>query len=147
MKCKCGNIISNIVFPCSTEGSIISQQNEEVLEREFVTEVKAFLSAVSSGRRDKWLVAKFGKDYPKDLSDADIILDLYTTTSDRYKLSIAECEKCGRIWIQETIGKNRYCSFSPDQGGYTGLLSRNRQGNSSRSPKLKGIEQSDAPKP
>lgn len=124
MACLCGGVISDCRCPCPTEGSIVGAENNEELQSQFVADVGAFLTAVREGRRIAWLSDYFLSGYPTDQEDAEIISDILTRCSMSRSLSIAECESCGRLWVQEAPGENWYRSFRPDKGGYAALLAR-----------------------
>lgn len=122
MQCKCGHIISDVVCPCVTEADVIGDAAYERFDRDFTRDVTDFLASVHEGRRNDWLVENFGAIYPNDLPDAEIISDLLTANFRKYAVSMAECEKCGRLWLQRRVGENHYRSFAPDEGGYESHL-------------------------
>jgi hypothetical protein len=122
MGCTCGAIISDTVYPCPTEGTVIGEQDFEQMLQSFVADVVAFLEAVATGERESWLLRYFSSGYPHDVSDAEVIDDILGRLWRSSSLSIAECGSCGRLWIQQPSGENQYRSFRPDEGGYAALL-------------------------
>jgi hypothetical protein len=122
MACLCGGVISDALCPCPTEGWILREQEQETFQEVVGKDVTAFFTAVRAGRRDAWIVQFFSPQYPTEVSDEGIITDIMSYHHRRFMLSIAECEKCGRLWVQRSPGENSYRSFAPDQGGYAGAL-------------------------
>ncbi len=115
LACGCGSIISDVCYPSPSEGRLEAEQDQEGLCADFVAEADAFLEAVRSGRRDSWLAAHFGPEYPQDLTDGEILDDIRTSMS--VDTSIAECLECGRLHVQIGPGINRYVSYRPDDPG------------------------------
>lgn len=122
MQCKCGHVISDVVCPCPTEADVIGDTAYERFDREFTHDVAGFLAAIREGKRTEWIAEHFGVIYPHDLPDAEIISDLLTANFRRYAISMAECEQCGRLWLQRRVDENHYRSFAPDNGGYESHL-------------------------
>lgn len=118
IQCKCGHLISNVVHPCPTEAHLIGTVAYEKFERKFVSDVGRFLDAIRNGRRSEWLSERFGDTCPRDLTDSEVISDLLTANQQEHALSVAECEQCGRLWVQSGVGNNQYRSFAPDEGGF-----------------------------
>ena len=101
-----------------TEAKIIGDAVYDEFQQHFTRDVAALLAAVRGNRRNEWLVETFGAVYPDDMPDAEVIADLLMVDFRRYALSIAECERCGRLWLQRRVDENSYRSFVPDDGGY-----------------------------
>ena len=64
----------------------------------------------------------FSPVYPIEVGDEGIVTDIIGVHERRFTLSVAECERCGRLWVQRTAGENSYLSFAPDEPGYGGVL-------------------------
>lgn len=124
MGCVCGAIISDVVGPCATEGEVLGDQPDEQFYRDFTASLTGFLEAVREGRRDAWLIQKFGEIYPRDLPDSEVIGDILMVTRRPYILSIAECGACGRLHVQRAPELNQYVTFAPDVPGFHRILAR-----------------------
>jgi hypothetical protein len=127
MACICGDVISDVVGPCPTEGWIIGDVDVERLQAESSAAVKSaavksFLAALAAGRRDEWIRNFFQPAYPADLADESVLGDVLSYFEGRYQKSVAECERCGRLWVQVRPGANAYRSYLPDKGGYAAIL-------------------------
>jgi hypothetical protein len=57
-----------------------------------------------------------------EANDEAIVADIIASHERDLTLSVAECEQCGRLWVQRSPGQNSYRSFAPDEGGYAGIL-------------------------
>jgi hypothetical protein len=123
LACKCGHIIKDTVCPCPTEADVVGHTAYEVLDKGFTRDVASFLEAVRNGTRDEWIDAHFSAVYPKYVSDSDVISDILSSHYMAHSLRLSECEKCGRVWIQEGPESNSYRSFTPDAGEYGRHLS------------------------
>src|SRR5262249_4297391 len=117
MACLCGGGISDIGWPCPTEGWILRQQGQEGFFESASRDIAAFFAAVQSGRRNEWIVEFFSGQNPCDVSDEGIIYDIIAYHKRLVVLSVAECEQCGRLWVQRGPEINEYRSYSPDVQG------------------------------
>src|SRR4051794_643734 len=124
MGCKGGGVISDVITPRPTPGLIFGDQDHDRLHRALPAQVADFLAAVRDGRRREWLEQRCGPGYPQELSDAEVISDILTWSQNPYVLSIAECERCGRLHVQTAPGRNEYRTFVPDEPGYHRALAR-----------------------
>ncbi|WP_132324325.1 hypothetical protein [Pseudobacteriovorax antillogorgiicola] len=85
-------------------------------QEDFRNLVSALLQTVNEVERSKFLTKLFGELYPTDLHDSEVIDDIRDKVFSSRAKSVAECNKCGRIWIQLTAGGQDYASFAPDSG-------------------------------
>lgn len=122
MACPCGGIISDTHFPSPTEGWILRTQDQEEYQAIVGRDIAAFFEAVRGGRRDEWLGEFFSSLYPTEDGDAEVVIDIIGSHDDRFTLSIAECENCGRLHVQREPGVNSYRTYAPDEPGYAGVL-------------------------
>lgn len=131
MRCLCGGLISNVVCPCPTEGWILRDQDQDGFCDVTSRDIAAFLTAIQANSRNAWIAEYFSPHYPNDVSDQAVIYDIISHRKRQVVLSIAECEQCGRLWVQHMPEVNEYGSYLPDKPGYAGVLrSRNEdQGN------------------
>jgi hypothetical protein len=122
MACLCGGVISNTLYPCPTEGWILRDQDQERFYDAASRDIAAFFSASHAGRRDAWIAEYFSPRFPKDVGDEGIVNDIIAHHKRELVLSVAECEKCGRLWVQRGPGVNQYRSYAPDEPGYAAVL-------------------------
>ncbi len=122
MACLCSNIIADTICPCPTEGWLTGHEDRDRLQTESLAAVKEFLAALIGGRKEEWILGFFLKGYPVDLADESVISDVLSYFERRYHKSVAECDQCGRLWVQVKPGENVYRSYLPDEGGYAAIL-------------------------
>jgi hypothetical protein len=122
MACPCGGIISNTLVPCPTEGWILRDQDQEDYQEAVGRDIASFFAAIRDGRRNAWLGEFFSPRYPTEVGDASVVIDIIGVHDRRFTLSIAECERCGRLHVQRGPGANSYVTFAPDDPGYAGVL-------------------------
>ncbi len=124
--CKCGAILSDIVYPSpsESEGRLLGEQSQERLQSDFGDLVVQLVEAIRNGRRTEWIAQHFDMThYPADISDSELIADLFSRCLREHSLSVAECPTCGRLHVQTAPGENAYRSFLPDDPGYHLILS------------------------
>ncbi len=122
LACHCGNIISNSVYPCPTEGDLTSQQDNERLQNESTKSVGEFVAALLADRRREWIRGFFLTGYPEDIPDESVISDILSRFEMKYRKRISECDRCGRLWVQVKASENQFKSYKPDEGGYAEVL-------------------------
>ncbi len=83
----------------------------ESLSEETHRDLTSFLHAVGTGRRSDWVRGHFGEDYPLNLSDAEVIDDIYSKVSDDKGRSIYQCPKCARLYVQKQLFTNEWDCF------------------------------------
>lgn len=135
MSCRCGHVISDTLIPCPTEGWLLRDQDQDLY---YDGASADFFRALGAGRRAEWLAEFFGPQYPVNGSDESVLNDILCCRKRSLFLSVAECERCGRLWVQREPGINSYLSFAPDEPGYVALL---------RAGKDHGVEPGDPADP
>ena len=116
--CKCSHIISDKSDNLPYKAAVIRDQVEENFFEDVVAEVSSIIN--DSFQADNWV-----KNIPVgnawDPKPKDIFYDHLSGIYLNYFSTIFECEKCGRIWIQEK-GKQTFKSYTPESGEYEGIL-------------------------
>src|SRR6266498_3742552 len=100
MGCKCGSVISNTLCPCPTEGWIVRDQDQDDYFESSSRDIATYFAAAQAGRRNEWLSEFFAPKVGADWCDADVIFAIMAHHKRRLFLSVAECEKCGRLHVQ-----------------------------------------------
>lgn len=122
MACKCGNEISDSVFPCETEAWLISEYDRDHALESASMDIASYQNALASGTDQNWLIGYFGKDYILDSKVDAVVHDILTDILNKVEKSISECRFCGRIWIQKRHYVNEYFSYQPDNGSFNQAL-------------------------
>ena len=121
MACLCGGVLRNNTIPCPTEGWLFRDQAQDAYHFGACRDIAAFMAAALAGRRAAWIAAYFSPEYP-DVGDQSIVHDILCAHKQEVVLSVAECDQCGRLWVQREPEVNAYRSYAPDQPGYAGVL-------------------------
>lgn len=119
-RCKCGYLLSFVVYPSRYDGSAKGQRSFEMAENLVTTDVRQFLDAVRENRRDAWLRDFYGSD-PFEIDDANIISDLISRHFWDGRRALHQCERCGRLWLQAAPETNEYDCYVPE-GDWRGAL-------------------------
>ena len=120
--CQCGHVISTVAYPNSVEGWIYGIEAEEEFESKVGDAVAAYFAAKKKEGRSQWLVAFFSKEYPQDISDSAVVVDIARKTARPYFRDLLECPSCGRLHIEESPGDNRYRSYRSEIDSPAGIL-------------------------
>jgi len=109
--CKCGNVISDGRCPNEVTGDILSNKSAEVFFDGIVSTIDDFFVHFRADRLSEWREKYFNETYPKDLSPGNMLHDVLHGLYLKLRLAMMECDQCGRLWIQESSGKNMYHSY------------------------------------
>lgn len=113
--CICGNVISDVVYPSPSNGSLISEASLAAFVA-YAGSVVAELGQADSGEsRSEWIRTRFNAEYPIDASDAEVVEDALCRRFSELSMAAVRCEACGRLHLQATPGSNTYDSFAPDR--------------------------------
>src|SRR5262249_14043493 len=112
LACECGATISDTTNSLPYKGSIIHDQDQEALFDQMATDLHAFINAVLTGKRKKWIRHYFLPGYPvENIGNEEVFADLF-----RYivspSLDVYQCLECGSIKIQTEPESNTFTSFS-----------------------------------
>jgi hypothetical protein len=120
LSCRCGATVRDHLIPCPTEAWLV--RDLDAHRDAAARDVAAFFTAAHEGRRDAWIEAYFSPEYPTDVGDEGVVSDILGVHDRRFRLSVAECAQCGRLWVQQDAGVDAYRSWSPDAPGYAAAL-------------------------
>lgn len=122
--CPCGYTISDNTDNLPYKGLIIRDQDYESVFDSMSEDIAAFIRALLEGKRQEWLGERYSQDYAGlNLEDSEVVHDLITGYLLRRGLDIYQCERCGRIHIEDRKNKNHFFPFSADLENATGVLS------------------------
>lgn len=113
--CSCGYRISLSSIPCRYDGWVVRDHRSDEFYDGLIRDLTDFVRAVAAGRRDTWVSERFQDPHPAQRRDDSIISDLITQHESRYHISIHQCERCGRLWLEDPSGENRYSPFLPER--------------------------------
>ena len=124
MLCTCGGIISDVQYPCDTEGELIGQWNWELMHDNISEKIASYIQAIESGTEENWLTKYYGETSFGVPEHQAVISNILSDELLKHEKSVAECEECGRLWIQEAPYTNKYIAFSPDNGNYNAVCKK-----------------------
>lgn len=112
--CACGYVIRDTTYPTDGAGTLYREADQEAITIQATSAVRDFLAVRAGHQRDWWLKSFFSTEYPVDLDDADIIDDIYSKFAFEYGLSVYQCPKCQRIYVQKRSFENRWIGYKAE---------------------------------
>lgn len=128
--CKCGNVISDVISPNEVTGEILSNKSHESFFDDVAAIIKDCLEYSAQGKIEAWMNKHFSV-YPKSLPLSEMLHDALHIRHCNLTLGLMECDKCGRLWIQRSVGENYYREYVPaaqDNARVLGLNERAADG-------------------
>ena len=113
--CLCGNVISDVVYPSPSNGSLISEASLAAFIDYAGSIVAELKHADLQGNRSEWIRSRFNAEYPIDASDAEVVEDALCRRFSDLSMAAVRCEACGRLHLQATPGSTTYVSFARDR--------------------------------
>jgi hypothetical protein len=120
--CHCGGIISDTHYPSATEGWLFREQDEESHFDVICRDIASFIAADRISQREVWIRNFFPEPYPTDLDDENMINDIIAFHARRVRLSVCECSKCGRLYVERQNNINSYAGYAPIDDKYNAIL-------------------------
>lgn len=126
LRCACGAIIHDTLYPNPVAAKLISEIDLEHGESEIDRQNGQYISAVIAGTvKDCLKELGFGDDYVDlGLSHAEIMSDIRSAVMRNFTRDVLECAVCGRLAIE--VDTNLFSFFSPDSGEATRMLEKSR---------------------
>lgn len=113
LSCTCGNVIADHTANLPYKADLLP---DTLFFKAFdqITElIDSLIKYTKEGKREEWIKQNFNEGYPQDLTDTQMIGDIFSFRIMDFKKQIYQCVNCGRILIQ--IGNtNRFTSFVPE---------------------------------
>ena len=116
-------------YPGDTEGYLTGQWSRDCLQADMAKQINEYFLAIESGAGSSWLVSRYGvatlnqwKQTREQKGHEGIIADILADGFLRCSKSVAECEQCGRLWIQKAPRVNEYIAYEADNDEYNGIF-------------------------
>jgi hypothetical protein len=122
LKCVCGHPFSD-ALGYEHQAVVVPREDAEDVHNALLQDLKAFLEALTTGRRDAWVRKTFPEPYPLDITDADVLNDIMQSHTFSRSKDLLHCPDCGRIHIQLQHEGSTYRSFLPGEPGLPNPLS------------------------
>ena len=113
LKCHCGYLISDSIYPCPNVGELKWQPESEADSQELSTQIDSFFEAIENNSKESWLETFFSSEYPKDLSVGMIVHDVFAKISNERGHSSYQCPECMRIYLQNQFYSDEYVCYEP----------------------------------
>jgi hypothetical protein len=84
--------------------------------------IDSLIEASKKDQRKHWIESQFSSQYPKDLTDTQMIGDIFSSRFSDINRDIYQCENCGRILIQRG-NSNLFVFFKPEDDDWKNILS------------------------
>ncbi len=110
--CTCGNVISDVVCPNEVTGSILSDKSNEKFFDGLQSILDDCFEHQTKGKTNEWMMKHFNDQYPSGLSLGSMLHDVLHSSYLDLTLSVMECESCGRLWVQRSVGENYYREYT-----------------------------------
>lgn len=108
--CRCGNVISDSLYPCDLTGELKWQNETESQSQDRNADIKDFLVSIENGEGERWIKDYFDEGYPQDRATSDIIEDITSRVEGRSGRCVYRCPDCERIYVQkEFYSDERTC--------------------------------------
>ena len=112
--CTCGHVISDVQCPNEVTGWLLSDKSGESFFKSISDTINDYLQHVANDDLRGWRAKHFNDMYPNDIPAGEMIHDVLTSRFFDLTLGAFECDKCGRLWLQQTPDMNHYHAYSPD---------------------------------
>lgn len=124
--CRCGYTIRDDMYNLSYKGSIRRDQDEDFFYETVTRQLALLMAATSPEGREAWISHNFLPGYPRDVDNEGMISDFLSGLEVRLMVTLYECENCGRLWLQEEPGSDKFVPYSPESRGPHSLLASAR---------------------
>lgn len=120
-KCRCGHIVVDRDTDLPYKGEIIRDQSYESFYENSSLLAGEFIKAINEGVRQDWIKSFYdGRDL--NVSDSEVISDIYCRASIENGLRIFQCELCGRIFINKNPKNSTFVCFQPEDNDWKDIL-------------------------
>ncbi|GEM_PF-133616 len=114
--CPCGHRISEVLAPDGNRADFIRDQDIDALSPHYGKLIDSFVDACLKGKMDRriWLNSHFGKKYPDDIRNSDIIWDIRNNTCFEHTGKMYLCGQCGGLLVEYKSEHYKYFTSSDD---------------------------------
>ena len=113
--CYCGNVISNSASPNETTGCLLGDKSEETFFEYLGTIADDLVAHAQANKLDEWRQKYLDKEHPV-ASPGSMFYDLIYKRFSALSLEVWECDRCGRLWVQQDPRSQQLRGYAPDPG-------------------------------
>lgn len=114
IRCACGNVIVDQTDDLPFKARVTPDKVEFALAEIAAQNIALLIEACVNGRREAFIAEHFGPDYPKDLDNESIVLDLMPSLASKHVLSMYQCPACGRLLLNDRQQPSQMLFFAPE---------------------------------
>ncbi|WP_224995121.1 hypothetical protein, partial [Cesiribacter sp. SM1] len=133
LRCKCDHVISDTTDNLPYKADLIPDQSFYTSLDRIEESIDSLIEATKRNERIMWIKNHFSEQYPKDLTDTQMIYDIITSKLFDLNKKVYQCENCGRIWIQKGHS-DRFVSFTPENDEWKDILTAEHKKNTIQPP-------------
>jgi hypothetical protein len=110
--CTCGHLIIDQTDDLPYKGQILKDQDREAFFAGAADALREYLAGIRSGELSDW-----HRKWPwlRDAKDERVLWTVLGWFWRKFRVDLYECEKCGRLWVQEGTEGTRFIPFVPEQ--------------------------------
>ncbi|MBT1701910.1 hypothetical protein [Chryseosolibacter indicus] len=122
LQCKCGFVIHDYQVDIPYKGAIIPNGPFFDFFDKVQEGIESFVEATKQGRRKEWIEERLsGSTYSTDITDKQLMGEIFGQYYFDLRRLIYQCENCGRIWIQQN-NSTAFVPFLPDADNWKNIL-------------------------
>ena len=114
--CSCGHVIVDQTDDLPYKARLVRDSDAGEFLEAVAAGAAGLADSVANGTVEQRVDTAFGSGYPRDLGTADMFSDFVTGEDLKIRRDVYQCEKCGRLYVEEGPGTNTFFGFSPDEG-------------------------------
>jgi hypothetical protein len=124
--CRCGHVIVDQTDYLPYKGDIVPDQTFFEFLDKIDQAINDLLIATKDNKRAEWIKKHFLEMYPQDLSNIQMLGDIFSKYYFPLIKHIYQCEKCGRLWVQKDKTE-QFIPFKPEDEKWESVLEKIKQ--------------------
>jgi hypothetical protein len=122
LTCNCGHVIRDQTLDNPHKASLLAHQAEQRFWERPAAELAGLARAVKEGQLLAWLARHFGPEYPRDGVLPEVVEDYLQRAQEDLLRTVYQCERCGRLWVQDLHESETFHAFTPETAGGRDIL-------------------------
>ena len=114
LRCTCGHVIVDQTDDLPYKAVVTPHKVEFAIAQRAAHDIALLIDACMQGQRDAFVAERFGPDYPPDLTNESIVLDLMHAPALGQVLNMYQCPECGRLLLDDRNRPSHVLSFAPE---------------------------------
>jgi hypothetical protein len=110
--CTCGHVIYDQADYLPYKAEVLKDQDHEAFFSSVAEALTEYLAGVRSGDLAEWQ-SKW--PFLRGKADETVLWSVLGWFWRKFNVDVYECEKCGRLWVQEGTESQRFVPFVPEE--------------------------------